>query len=189
MASGSAVPAFKADWKHCAGCFCCNSYLKKPDGCCADDLTCCCCGTVAQCCQPLETHFPFCTILPGCVCLPTFGCCVTPRKLGEKNPEIKAALEKLGRKADGIICQGCCLGPCGNACYCYPKKPDTCCYAPGSTMCCCVGSDQALPFTPDVPKACGTMGLICFPKVGCCKALSALEYITIVGGGEKVSPQ
>jgi len=186
--AGTAVPDWKKDKLLCGGCFCYNAYCFAPEGCCTQDNECLCCTGDCTCCDTMPTQFGFCTCCPGCVVLPAAGCCVTPRALAQKsgNQELLAALPGLGKKADQLICGGCCLsGACADTTYCH--APETCCH--GNSKCFCEGGDVACPCAPDVPSTCGCLGLTLYPKVSCCKKLGDLDYLTFVATQPKFPPQ
>uniref|UniRef100_A0A6U0TG83 Uncharacterized protein n=1 Tax=Pinguiococcus pyrenoidosus TaxID=172671 RepID=A0A6U0TG83_9STRA len=155
-----AVAAYKEDWIVCNSCFCENSYLIcPPSTCCFSDLQVCLCMG-GDCAFPNHENVPLiCTCLPCCTIYPKVACCTTPRQLEVEN------IDKLGRKADFMVCDGNCLFCCASNNYCF--SPYTCCADEGSQFLCC-GSDCAIPCSDTIPFAFALYGIMCVPQFGCC---------------------
>ena len=74
----------------------------------------------------------------------------------------------LGRKANWIVCAGCCIpGIVSGANYCL--VPYTCC-ASESRSCFVCASECSFPCSDDVPLMLTLLcpGLVVYPKCGCC---------------------
>ena len=98
----------------------------------------------------------------GLMLYPNCGCCM---KAGVLHPD---KVEALGKKADWIVCNGCCIpGIFNTADYCL--VPYTCC-ASEMTMYCCIVQDCNFPCSDDVPIMLTLFlpGLMVYPKCGCC---------------------
>ena len=105
----------KSDFTLCGGLLCANNYIVPIEGCCFDSLSVClCCAGDNSCLSKAEGNIGFCTLLPGCVVYPAFVCCMTPNDAG-----FEGAAQMDERKANAIMCNGCCLGPiCQQSCFC-----------------------------------------------------------------------
>merc|ERR1711939_1275109 len=145
--SNMPIPKYKEDFIVCSGCFCCA-------------------GDAA--CLPVPPQTPkMCgIIIPGLMCYPKFGCCITVKDMFEGEEEVLRGIDDIKEKFHA--CGGCCLGPlCANNAYCL--MPFTCCY--GEEQCLCCARDCAFPCTEKVPStlACLLPGLMLYPEIGCCK--------------------
>ena len=71
-------------------------------------------------------------------------------------------------KGDYLVCQSCIF------CNTYiDTSPSTC--GSGTTNVCCWANDYVcVGVDSGIPMACGTCGLYCFPKCGCCKTAGKL---------------
>ena len=104
----------------------------------------CCCSYCGMDCNPVTCMG--CAQMGGCLCLKSECCFKSPCK-----PFLKCT-----------CCHWCC--------FCYQcdcaMKNLTCCQQ--TQQCFCLGGGCAIPCTKDVPMMLAMMGLMCYPKCGCC---------------------
>merc|ERR1712216_983358 len=140
------IPKYKEDFIVCSGCFCCNNYCLMPTTCCAQESVFLCCAGDAACLPvPPQTPKMCGIIIPGLMCYPKFGCCITVKDMFEGEEEVLRGIDDIKEKFHA--CGGCCLGPlCANNAYCL--MPFTCCY--GEEQCLCCARDWPSP----APRRC-----------------------------------
>ena len=127
-------------------------------------------------CGELDYVPGMCTLLPGCVIMPKFGCCKT---VDHYFPGEAA----LAKKKDRTVCDATCCG----GCYYETTylKPFDCACRSTSRMCCCLVSEFALPCADDVPKTFFLYGLMLYPKVGCCIKVKDVMPAQVAPAAEK----
>ena len=167
----------KSEYYIVAGLCCDNAYLDTaPKVCGAGEAECLCCASDYVLCGELDYIPRHCTLLPGCVISPKFGCCKT---VDHYYPGEAA----LAKKKDRLVCDAlCCPG-----CY-YENtylKPFDCACRSTSRMCCCLVSECAFPCADDVPKTFVVYGLMLYPKVGCCVKVKDVMPAQVAPAAEK----
>ena len=167
----SEVNEAKKDMILCQGCFCTNTYLRKPEGCCSGASWCLCFAKDFTFLSALDDgQVKLCTILPCCVVYPKFACCKNLT-----NGEFEGVDDmKDARKKEALICSGCCIpGLCAQTQY--VAMPWTCCYDAGSS-CLCIHSDMAFPCNDAIPKTCTLLPCCAvIPSFGCFKKLGDFD--------------
>merc|ERR1712194_595262 len=69
-----------------------------------------------------------------------------------------------------LECEFCCKSGVEPLCLycCALRKIDITVLCKGQAQCCCLVGAGAIPCDDEVPMMFGTLGLTCYPKVGCC---------------------
>merc|ERR1711933_285021 len=117
------------------------------------------------------------------------------------NNEIRI-IDACGCCYDGLVCGNECMGCMGSTkllCLeyefcCKSGVENLCCICmsfrcESPTVCvkqqaqlCCLASAAAIPCDDEVPCMFGTMGLICYPTVGCCRKMGEITGVDLPGG-------
>jgi len=99
------------------------------------------------------------TICDSCLCLYT-GFATGAQCLGCMESNACLCLE----------CEFCCKSGVEPLCLycCALRKIDITVLCKGQAQCCCLVGAGAIPCDDEVPMMFGTLGLTCYPKVGCC---------------------